>query len=77
MYALPETGFLRLTQIIGNPKAVPPIPSIIPISKSSWWLGVASGVYPAPVKLGPKMTTWRIEDIRELIKQINNQEADE
>jgi hypothetical protein len=26
MNQLPETGFLRLPQIIGNPKAEPPIP---------------------------------------------------
>ena len=31
MQNLPETGFLRLSQIVGNPKANPPIPPIIPI----------------------------------------------
>ena len=31
---------LRLKQIIGDPKANPPIEAIIPISKSSWWEGV-------------------------------------
>ena len=25
MHQLPETGYLRLPQIIGNPKAVPPM----------------------------------------------------
>ena len=29
---LPETGYLRLSQIIGKPKAIPPIPAIIPAS---------------------------------------------
>jgi predicted DNA-binding transcriptional regulator AlpA len=64
---LPETGFLRLPQIIGNPKAVPPIPALIPIKKSSWWSGVKSGRFPKPVKLGPRVTAWRVEDIRTLI----------
>ncbi len=67
MHTLPETGFLRLSHIIGNSKAEPPIPAIIPVSRSNWWLGVANGVYPAPVKLGPRMTAWRIEDIREFL----------
>ena len=68
MYKLPETGFLRLTQIIGNPKADPPIPAVIPVSKSTWWAGVKSGRYPQPVKtLGQRITAWRIEDIRALI----------
>jgi predicted DNA-binding transcriptional regulator AlpA len=68
MYKLPETGFLRITQIIGNPKAIPPIPAVIPVSKSTWWEGVKSGRYPKPVKsLGLRITAWRVEDIRALI----------
>ena len=65
---LPETGYLRLNQIVGNPKADPPIPPLIPISKSPWWAGVRSGRFPKPVKLGPRITAWRIEDIRTLIE---------
>lgn len=67
MYQLPETGYLRLPQIIGNPKADPPIPAVIPVSKSSWWAGVKSGRYPQAVKLGPRTTAWRVESIRALI----------
>lgn len=67
MNQLPETGFLRLSQIIGNPKAVPPIPPVIPVCKSAWWAGVKSGRFPQPVKLGPSTTVWRVEDIRKLI----------
>ena len=66
MNQLPETGFLRLSQIIGNPKAEPPIPPIIPIKKTCWWDGVKSGRFPQPVKLGG-CTMWRVEDIRALI----------
>ena len=67
MHQLPETGYLRLPQIIGNPNANPPIPAVFPISKSSWWAGVKTGRYPKPVKLGPRTTVWKIEDIRALI----------
>jgi prophage regulatory protein len=70
MYKLPETGFLRLLQIIGNPKAVPPIPALIPVSKSTWWEGVRTGRYPQPVRtLGAHITAWRVEDIRSLIAE--------
>lgn len=69
MYNLPRTGYLRLPQIIGNPKADPPIPAIIPIGKSTWWAGVKNGRFPKPVKLGPRITAWRVEDIRSLIQQ--------
>lgn len=71
MHALPETGFLRLPQIVGDPKAYPPIPALIPVSKSTWWLGVKTGRFPRPVKLGPKTTVWRVEEIREMIAQAS------
>jgi len=63
---LPQTGFLRQRQILGDPKAQPPIPAIIPVGKSTWWAGVKSGRFPKPVKLGPRTTAWRVEDIRRL-----------
>ena len=72
MTSIPETGFLRLSQILGNPKSNPPTPPIIPISKSSWWQGVSSGRYLAPLKLSPRVTVWRIEDIREMIARLGD-----
>jgi prophage regulatory protein len=39
----------------------------LPISKSSWWAGVAEGRYPAPVKLGARTTCWRESEVMALI----------
>ncbi len=58
----PRRGLLRLAQIIA------PL-GPIPVSKSTWWAGVRSGRYPPPVKLGPRITAWRAEDIQALIEQ--------
>lgn len=66
--ALPESGFVRLPEILGDPKAEPPIPARVPVGKTTWWDGVRSGRYPKPVKLGPRITAWRVEDIRHLIE---------
>ena len=66
---LPATGFLRLAQIIGNAKADPPILPLIPVCKSSWWQGVRDGRYPQSIKLGPRTTVWRVQDIRALIEK--------
>lgn len=55
-------GFVRLASILG-PKGP------IPVSKSTWWAGVRTGRYPKPVKLGPRVTAWRIEDIQMLIRR--------
>ena len=69
MNQLPETGFIRLRQIIGDTKSVPPLPAIVPVSKSTWWAGVKTGRYPQPIRtLGRRITVWRVEDIRTLIQ---------
>lgn len=72
---IPETGFVRLVQIVGNANAKPPIPPLIPVSRSTWWAGVRAGRFPAPVKLGPKTTVWRVEAIRALIESASAKEA--
>ena len=63
MQTLPNSGFLRLPQIIGNPKALPPIPPLVPVSKSTLWARVKAGEFPRPVKLSARVTAWRVEDI--------------
>lgn len=69
MYQLPVTGFLRLPQIIGDKEAQPPIPAIYPVSKSQLWKLVKEGKFPSPIKLGPRITAWRVEDIRQFIEK--------
>jgi prophage regulatory protein len=56
--ALPQTGFVRLPQVL----------SFFPVGRSTWWAGVKSGKYPQPVKISPGCTAWRAEDIRALIE---------
>ena len=58
---LPDTGFLRLSQIL----------KLIPVGRSSWWAGVKSGKYPQPVKLGARTTAWKVEDIKALIASFS------
>jgi prophage regulatory protein len=41
----------------------------LPISKSTWWEGVRSGRYPQPVKLGSRLTCWRLADILEIVER--------
>lgn len=57
-----ESGFLRLKQIL-SPNGP------IPVSASTWWAGVKDGRYPKPLKLGPRITVWRSEDIQRLINE--------
>lgn len=55
---LPHTGFVRLPTIL----------KLIPISKTTWWLGVKTGRFPKAIKFGPNTTVWRAEDIAKLIR---------
>lgn len=75
---LPDTGYLRLSQIIGR-KATderPAEPGLIPVSRSTWWAGVRSGRYPQPTRaLGARITAWRVEDIRALIESADGAKA--
>lgn len=63
----PIAGFVRLKDILA-PRGP------IPVSKSTWWEGVKSGRYPKPVKLGPRITAWRAEDICALIERLGKRE---
>jgi predicted DNA-binding transcriptional regulator AlpA len=59
MQQIPEVGFLRLPQVL----------AVIPVSRSTWWSWVQSGKAPAGIKLGPRITAWRSEAIREFIER--------
>ena len=52
-----EFELLRLSTVL----------QLIPVSKSAWWQGVKEGRFPQPLKLGPRTTVWRAEDLRKLI----------
>ncbi len=69
--SIPQAGFLRLPQIVGDLKATPPIAPLIPVSRSTWWYGVKNGRFPQPVKIGERVTAWKADDIRQLIETIS------
>ena len=59
---LPPTGFVRLPQVL----------EVYPVSKSAWWAGVKTGIYPASVKLGPRTTAWSVDSILKLIEDTKH-----
>lgn len=55
-----------------NPKnerllRLPEVLAIFPVSRSTWYLGMARGIYPKPVKIGTRAAAWRQSDIEKLI----------
>jgi len=55
---IPAQGFVRLKQIL----------RVYPISATRWWEGIKEGRFPKGVKIGPRSTAWRAEDIHALIQ---------
>ncbi len=58
--ALPDSGYVRQAQLI---------PAIFPFSSATLWRKVKAGTFPKPVKLGPRITAWKVDDIRALLRQ--------
>lgn len=58
---IPETGFLRVADVL----------QFIPVSRSTWWFWVANGKAPAPIKLGPRVTVWKAEEISAFIELLS------
>ncbi|MGM0743562.1 MAG: helix-turn-helix transcriptional regulator [Pseudomonadota bacterium] len=59
---------LRITEIIAPNGPVP-------VGRSTWWEGVKSGRFPQPIKLGPRITVWREEDIEALLANGTEDDA--
>lgn len=41
---------------------------LLPISRSKFLEGVRGGIFPAPVRLGPACTCWRLSDIMKVVE---------
>ena len=52
--ALPTEGFARLPQVL----------AFYGIKKTAFYNGIAAGRFPKPVKLGQRISVWRVEEIR-------------
>lgn len=54
-------SFLRLPEVL----------AIIPVSRATWYEGIKKGRFPAPVKLGSRVSLWRCSDIEQLVASIS------
>lgn len=58
MQEIPKIGLLRIKQVL----------RFVPVSRSNWWEGVRTGLFPKPLKLSARVTCWRAADIRALVE---------
>ena len=59
-------SFLRLKQVL----------AIVPVSRSTWYSGVQTGRYPAPIKIGERCAAWRRSDIDRLVQELSGVQAE-
>jgi predicted DNA-binding transcriptional regulator AlpA len=57
---LSPTGLMKLPQVL----------AVFPVSRSTWYAGIKSGIYPHALKLGQRSSAWSVESIRELIERV-------
>lgn len=60
--ALEELRLLRLSDVL----------KLMPIKRATWWKGIRDGVFPRPVKFGPRVSYWRVCDIRKVLMKMND-----
>ncbi len=58
---MPSEGLVRLPVVL----------KVLGVGKTTWWRGIKTGRFPKPVKIGPRMSAWRVEDIRALISSFS------
>ncbi len=63
-FIIPQEGFVRQPVVL----------KVLGISRATLWRRIESGDYPRPVKLSPRVTAWRVKDIRALISRFDEPE---
>ncbi|QSA97508.1 AlpA family transcriptional regulator [Methylococcus sp. EFPC2] len=58
--ALPDSGYVRVDTLA----------ALFACSKNTVWRRSKDGTLPAPVKLGPSSTAWRVGDIRAVLAKL-------
>jgi prophage regulatory protein len=60
---LPESAFIRQSQLVGK---------VLPFSAATLWRKCREGRFPAPIKIPPNVTAWRVSEVRFWLKDPNS-----
>lgn len=52
--AIPLPKYVRLAQLVTN---------VVPMSRATIWRLAKEGKFPAPIKLAPRVTAWKLEEV--------------
>jgi prophage regulatory protein len=60
---LPDSALIRESCLVQSPKR-PDRPAPLPFSGATLWRKVKAGTFPKPIKLGAKITAFRVGEVR-------------
>jgi predicted DNA-binding transcriptional regulator AlpA len=63
--ALPDSAWLRESQLVRSPKNTDSAIAPLPFSAPTLWRKVKDGSFPKPHKLSTRVTAWRVSQVRE------------
>lgn len=63
-----DETLVRIADLVRDPRR-PGKATLLPFSKSSLERRVAAGTFPQPMKLGPRVTCWKLGDVRQWMAQ--------
>jgi len=63
--ALPDSAWLRESQLVRSPKNPDSAIAPLPFSAPTLWRKVKDGTFPRPHKLSTRVTAWKVSQVRE------------
>jgi len=68
---LADDAFLRMADLVRTPGRTG-AQVLLPFSPSTLWNMVSKSRFPKPVKLGKRITAWRVRDVRDWLRNPRN-----
>lgn len=64
---LPDSALIRERQLVQSYKR-PDVPAPVPFSSATLWRKVRMGEFPQPIKLGERITAWKVGEVRQWLQ---------
>ena len=59
-----NSSFSQNLQLVRLPRVL----ALTGVSTATWYRGISSGIYPAPVKIGSRAVAWRMADLMPILE---------
>ena len=70
---LPSTTLAQIDLNQPGSQRLPSVLRIVPVCRSTWYEGIARGIYPVPIKLGKRSVGWTNQSLKALLQELEGQ----